>query len=177
MKVMLEMMTGELPSEIEKIWASENQADAICTALMPALCQALECDRCFLYLRHPQTGQGRITHCYSRSSDYPNLTGGTWIEEGDVSAKDPLMAIAFRTSEAVFVEDIETASEDVVNVVYEREGFGHRALIHAPIYYEGQLYGILEPCIFGHPRVWTERDRQITALVQEKLGDLIPELL
>ncbi|HEY9643335.1 MAG TPA: GAF domain-containing protein [Coleofasciculaceae cyanobacterium] len=171
------MMNEVLPLEIEKIFNSGASADAICTALMPALCQALACDRCFLYLRQPQTGQGRITHCYSRSPEYANLVGATWIEEGDVAAKDPLMAIAFRTAEAVFVEDIETAAADVVNVAYEREGFGHRALIHAPIYYEGQLYGILEPCVFGHPRTWTASDRQITALVQEKLGHLMPDLL
>lgn len=94
-----------------------------------------------------------------------------------MAAKDPLMAIAFRTPEAVFVEDIETAGAEVLNLDYEREGFGHRALIHAPIYYDGELYGILEPCVFGQPRAWTERDRQITALVQEKVGNLIPDLL
>ncbi len=165
-----------LPIALEEIFNQETP-ERICTALMPALCEALKCDRCFLYLRHPQTGQGRITHCYSRSPEYPNLTGGTWIQEGDVATKDPLMAIAFRTSEAVFVEDIETAGADIVNLTYEQERFGHRALIHAPIYYDGQLYGILEPCVFGYPRVWTERDRQITALVQERLGDLIASLL
>lgn len=165
-----------LPIAVEEIFA-QGTAKQICTALMPALCQLLNCDRCFLYIRQPQTGQGRITHCYSRSSEYPNLTGGEWIEEGDVAAKDPLMAIAFRTPEAVFVEDIETAGAEVLNLDYEREGFGHRALIHAPIYYDGELYGILEPCVFGQPRAWTERDRQITALVQEKVGNLIPDLL
>ncbi|HEY9630686.1 MAG TPA: GAF domain-containing protein [Coleofasciculaceae cyanobacterium] len=169
-------MTATLPIAISAIFA-EGTPDQICAALMPALCQLLECDRCFLYLRQPQTGQGRITHCYSRSPEFPNLVGATWIEEGDVAAKDPLMAIAFRTPSAVFVEDIETAGAETVNLAYEQEGFGHRALIHAPIYYAGQLYGILEPCVFGQPRVWTDRDRQITALVQEKLSHLIPDLL
>lgn len=165
-----------LPIAIEEIFA-QGTTDQICTDLMPALCQLLDCDRCFLYVRHPKTGQGRITHCYSRSPEYANLTGSGWIEEGDVAAKDPLMAIAFRTPEAVFVEDIETAGAEVVNLDYERDGFGHRALIHAPIYHDGEVYGILEPCVFGQPRDWTEGDRQITALVQEKLGNLILDLL
>ncbi len=165
-----------LPIAIEEIFA-QGTADQICTDLMSALCQLLDCDRCFLYVRRPKTGQGRITHCYSRSSEYPDLTGGEWVEEGDVAAKDPLMAIAFRTPEAVFVEDIETAGAEVLNLDYEREGFGHRALIHAPIYHDGELCGILEPCVFGQPRDWTEGDRQITALVQEKVGNLIPDLL
>jgi len=166
-----------LPIAIKEIWASGQPPDAICAALMRLLCQALNCDRCFLYVRNPQTGQGRITHCFSRSPEFPNLKGSTWIEEGDVAAKDPLMAIAFRTPEAVFVDDIETAGEGVVNLAYEQEGFGHRALIHAPVYQNGQLYGILEPCVFRYPRVWTESDRQITAFVQEKLGCLIQDLL
>jgi GAF domain-containing protein len=169
-------MSESLPIEIKEIWGSAQNSDVLCAALMPLLCQVLDCDRCFLYVRNPQTAQGRITHCYSRSPEYPDLTGSTWIEEGDVTAKDPLMAIAFRTAEAVFVEDIETAGE-IVNLAYEQEGFGHRALIHAPIYQDGQLYGILEPCVFGHPRAWTESDRQITAFVQEKLGCLIQDLL
>lgn len=49
----------------------------------------------------------------------------------------------------MFVDDVETAGAEVVNLPYEREVFGHRTLIHAPVYQNGQLYGILEPCVFG----------------------------
>jgi GAF domain-containing protein len=101
------------------------------------------------------------------------MTGMDWIEEGDIAAKDPLMAIAFRTPEAVFVEDIETAGPNIVNLGYERKEFGHRALIHAPICYENSLFGILEPCVFETPRVWTEGDRKVISEIQEKLGPLV----
>ncbi len=124
-------LSGKLPIEIEAIFATEQSSDAVFAALMPALCDAMKCDRCFLYVRNPQTAQGRITHCYSRSPDFPNLVGANWVEEGHIAAKDPLMAIAFRIPEAVFVDDVETAGAEVVNLPYEREVFGHRALIHA----------------------------------------------
>lgn len=78
------------------------------------------------------------------------------------------MVMAFRTPEAVFIEDIETANIEVVDVTYEREAFGHRALIHAPIYYNNQLYGILEPCVFGYPREWTDDDRAVINFVQPR---------
>jgi GAF domain-containing protein len=165
-------MFTELPATIAIILAADQAPDAIFTALMPALCEALSCDRCFLYLRNPTTGAGQITHCWGNSPRWADLTGASWIEAADVAEKDPLMAIAFRTPEAVFVEDIEVAGADTVNLAYERAEFGHRALIHAPLYQKGQLYGILEPCVFETPRVWTETDRHLIAAIQPKLSEL-----
>lgn len=170
-------MYENVQSKIKAIFTANQEADAVFTALMPALCNAMKCDRCFLYIRHPPTQQGCITHCYSRNPDFPNLAGANWIEEGDIAAKDPLMAIAFRTPEAVFVDDIETAGVEVVNLLYEQQVFGHRALIHAPVYQNGHLYGVLEPCVFEHPRVWTKSDRSLTAFVQDRLGSLVVSYL
>ena len=162
-----------LPDPLAAIFSADADADQIFTALMPALCQVWQCDRCFLYLRDPEGQMARVTHCYSTDPKWPDLAGASWLEEGDVGAKDPLMVLAFRTSEAIYVEDIETAGPDVLNLEYEQQEFGHRALIHAPIYHEGKLYGILEPCTFDAPRPWSAFDRQITALVQAKLGPLV----
>ena len=155
----------------------ENDLDASFKAAMAVLCQLLQCDRCFLYIRDPETSKGRITHCYCVDSTYENLIGATWIEEENIAAKDPLMALAFRTSEAVFVEDIEAAGAEIVNLPYEREVFKHRALIHAPIYWNGKLYGIVEPCIFEQPKVWTETDRQIISSLQTRLAPLVFQYL
>jgi GAF domain-containing protein len=152
-------------------------ADAALRDLMPALCEVLDCDRCFLYVRNPDTATGQITHCYSRSPECPDLTGSRSIESADITQKDPLMALAFCTPDAVFVDDIETASSDVVNLQYEQEEFGHRALIHAPIYWQDKLYGILEPCLFAQPRVWTAADRAVIAWTQEQLAPLVIEYL
>jgi GAF domain-containing protein len=163
----------ELPDILQAAFDESSALDAVFTALMPALCQVWHCDRCFLYLRNPQTGQGRITHCWGTSPEWADLSGSDWLEEGDIASKDPLMAIAFRTAEPVFVEDIETAGSEIVNLDYERDVFRHRALIHVPLYYDDLLYGILEPCVFQQPRVWTEGDRRITIQIQAKLAPLV----
>jgi GAF domain-containing protein len=159
--------------QIETILQQKQAVDVIFSELLAILCHVLICDRCFLYVRNPETGQGKITHCYSVSSHYADLTGVCWIEAADIADQDPLMAIAFQTPEAVFVDDIETADATLVNLTYEREQFGHRALIHAPIYAEGKLQAILEPCVFEKPRTWSEQDRAVISLIQEKLSPLV----
>lgn len=170
-----------LPSALEKIFSAAQQTkqelDVTFTALMSALCDVWQCDRCFLYLRDPKTAQGRVTHCHSTSPEWEDMTRSDWVEEGDIASKDPLMAIAFRTSESIFVEDIETAGTEVVNLPLEQEVYKHRAFIHIPIYDQGQLCGILEPCVFGQPRIWTAGDRAIAPLIQEKLAPLVRQYL
>ncbi|NJO79544.1 MAG: GAF domain-containing protein [Cyanobacteria bacterium RM1_2_2] len=140
---------------------------------MPALCEALHCDRCFLYLRKPETHQGRVTHCYRTDPKWVDLTNADWIDEGNVADVDPLMAIAFRTDEIIYVSDVETASPDVINLAYEQEFFKHRALIHLPIYHDGKLYAIVEPSVFDQPHQWTASDRAIMAELQTRLPPLV----
>lgn len=166
-------MNHPLPVQLETLFASMQEPDAIFTALMPALCEALHCDRCFLYLRKPETHQGRVTHCYRTDPKWADLTDVDWIDEGNVAEIDPLMEIAFRTDETVYVDDVETASPDVINLAYEQEFFKHRALIHVPIYHDGKLYAIVEPCVFDQPRHWTESDRAIVAELQTRLPPLV----
>ena len=60
----------------------------------------------------------------------------------------------------------------LVNGEYEEKHFGHRALVHAPLYHEGLMYGILEPCVFGEPRVWSAEDRAVVESVQARLAEL-----
>lgn len=155
------------------LFTTLQEPDALFTALMPALCEALSCDRSFLYVRQPDSGRGRITHCYSRHPDGEDLTGADWIEEGEAANTDPLMVLALNDPTAVYISDIETAPSDQLDLAYEREKFKHRALIHAPIYHEDQLYGILEPCIFDRPHEWTEADRTLIADVQAQLGEWV----
>ena len=171
------MTIEQLPASLELIFTAYEDADAIFAALLPALCEVLDCDRCFLYFRNPHTKVGTITHCYRRDPKWDDLTSEDWKPEGNIAEIDPLFAIAFQTPESVYVDDIETAGPDVVNLEFEREGYKHRALIHTPIYHDGLMYGILEPCVFEHPRVWTESDRQIISLLQEKLGPLAVDYL
>jgi GAF domain-containing protein len=45
-----------------------SDPDQVFAELLPLLGEALKCDRCFLYLRNPQTEMGKATHCWRRNS-------------------------------------------------------------------------------------------------------------
>jgi GAF domain-containing protein len=80
------------------------------------------------------------------------------------------MGIASRTPVAVYIADIEDEGPDILNIEFERKDYGHTAFIHAPAYDGDDFVGILEPCTFGDPHVWTEEDKSLTAAVQDRLG-------
>lgn len=167
------MIDQALPPVLEKILATESEPDAVFSALLPALGEVLQCDRCFLYLRNPHTKIGKIPYCWRRREQYPDVTDSEWKEEPEsLPNKDPLFAAALRTEESIFVEDVETASSEVVNRDFEEKNFGHRALVHAHLCQDGLLWAILQPCVFGQPRVWTEFDRKAIAQIEKKIAPL-----
>ena len=63
------------------------------------------------------------------------------------------------------------AGPEVLNQEFERTTFGHRALVHAHITENSQLWGILQPCVFGHPHHWTAAER---IYLDEAVGLLLP---
>lgn len=179
------MADQALPEVLEKILATDSKPDAVFSALLPALGEVLHCDapqelagrpsvhRCFLYLRNPQTNIGKIPYCWLRSDEYPDVTDSEWKKEPEsLPNEDPLFAAALRAEPSVFVEDVETADPQVVNRDFEQKNFGHRALIHAHLCQDGLLWGILQPCVFGQPRVWTEFDRFVIAQIEKKITPL-----
>jgi len=82
-----------------------------------------------------------------------------------------MFAAALQAHPSIFVEDVETADAETLNRQFERENFGHRALIHAHLCDHNQLWGILQPCVFEHPRQWSPTDH---ALIQDMVGRLTP---
>lgn len=159
-----------LPEVLQKVFHENTTPDGVFAALLPALGEVLKCDRVFLYLHHPETSFGKIPYCWRRSSEYPDMTEPEWKKDPEsLPLEDPLFAAALRAEPSIFVEDIETASPTVLNKEYERKNFGHRALIHAHLRQDNVLWGILQPCVFGEPRVWTERDRFVIDRVTEKI--------
>jgi GAF domain-containing protein len=167
------MADQALPTVLDQILASDTEPDAVFSALLPALGEVLQCDRCFLYLRNPQTKIGKIPFCWRRSDQYPDVTDSAWKEEPQaLPHEDPLFAAALRTEKSIFVEDVETANPEVVNRDFEEKNFGHRALIHAHLCQDGLLWGILQPCVFGRPRDWTESDRFVIAQLENKITPL-----
>ena len=159
---------------LNKILSENSTPDAIFSALLPALGDLLQCDRCFLYVRHPQIQIGKVVSCWCRSPEYPDVTDSDWkAEPASLANEDPLFAAALRTDPSIFVEDVETADPKVVNKAFEHKTFGHRALIHAHLCYEGHLWAILQPCVFGQPRIWTETDRAIISAVIDRLTPIV----
>jgi GAF domain-containing protein len=168
------LMSDQIWSEFcHKFLSDSKTEDAVFSALVPALGEVLNCDRVFLYLRNPETQTGKVPYCWRRNSNYPEVRDAEWKKEPEyLGEEDPLFAAALRTEPSIFVEDVETANPVVVNKDFEAKEFGHRALIHAHLCVDGLLWGVLQPCIFDRPRVWTDFDREVIAAVTEKISPL-----
>lgn len=150
----------------------QKSTEAVFTDLMPALGEQLGCDRIFLYLRNPWKRFGRVPFCWRRNSDLPEIYDPEWKSEpAGLTAEDPMFRAAVEAQASIFVEDVETASPDTVNRDFEAKTFGHRALIHAHLCQDGQLWGILQPAVFGQPRVWSAADRE---LIQATVARITP---
>lgn len=158
----------KLPAQLETVFATHTEPEAVFNALLPATCEVLETDRCFLEVRNPDHRLYRV-FCWRRSDRFPDMTTDGWQKEQPWELDDPLYAAALHAKPSIFVEDVETASPDLLNIDFEHKNFGHRALIHAHICQDQVLWGILQPCIFGHPRVWSESDRVIIHQLTEML--------
>ncbi len=160
-----------IPAELEAVFAGDASGDEKMTKLMQELCDALNCDRCLLFLRDPDTRKGRCTHGWETDPGFAfDRPDDGWADEpANLEAEDPMFAEAMHNPEALFIEDIETAPPDLVNAEYEREVFKHRALVHAPLRHGDKVYGILEPCTMVEPKAWSEQDREITAWTMKQL--------
>jgi GAF domain-containing protein len=165
-------MISQTHSHLQAILQSEASPDDIFTALLPALGEILQCDRCFLYLRNPHNELGKVPFCWRRTLDIPEVLDIDWKLEPKSLDQDPLFVAALQAKPSVYVEDVETADPQVVNRDFEQENFGHRALIHAHLRQDGLLWGILQPCIFGQPRIWTDSDRAIMTEVEQVITPL-----
>lgn len=134
-------------------------------AVLETVGELLQCDRCFLYLRHPQKRLGRTAFCWLKSADLPRIYDEDWKVENPETLEqvDPLFAAALAAKPSVYVEDIETAPPGLLNPAYERKNLGHRALIHGHILKDNELWGILQPCVFEKPRPWRSFDHSVMA--------------
>ena len=161
-------MLDLLPSSIVSVLNTLPNPDVLFKALLPEVGAYLDCDRCFLYLREPSTGLGKVPFCWVGNGNIPMVYDKGWkLDSPSLPDRDPMFAAALRTEPSIIVEDVETTSPDILNKQFERETFGHRALIHAHICYEVKLWGVLQPSVFGRPRQWTQLEQAaIAQLVQ-----------
>ena len=146
--------------ELEAALAADTSpADALQRAL-DLVGPHLRADRCFLYVRDPTQGRGRIAFVWRLDEAVPDPRHDWQADTGDLPEEDPLFRAALAAAPTVFVDDVTEAGPDVLNQEFERRTFGHRALVHAHITHHGQLWGILQPCVFGHPHHWTAAERE-----------------
>ena len=161
-----------MTDDLRALLDGDAAPDELFGALMAALSAALDCDRCALFLRNPHSRMSRMTHVWQCKPAYALAREGSdWREESATLVEDdPMFAMALREPAALYIEDVLAADPALVNGPYEVEHFGHRALVHAPLYHDGLMYGILEPCVMGAPRAWSDADRAIVAEVQERVA-------
>ena len=165
------MIEKSLPAVLEAVFTTYSEPEAVFAALLPAVCDVLQTDRCFLHVRNPENRLYRV-FCWCRNP-CPDMSTDVWQQEQPWEQEDPMFAAALRTDPAIFVEDVEAASPEVLNIAFERENFGHRALVHAHISENGVLWGILQPCIFGNPRIWSDGDRAVIAQTINKVKPFV----
>ena len=115
--------------------------------------EALDCERCILYCREPDLRRANTTHAWWSEEPYAvtweSWFSSEWVDEGPPNAEDPLFAAALQSPAAIYIGDIENDPTGLVNLEFEQRIFLHQALIHAPVYYQGKCYGILEPSVLG----------------------------
>lgn len=137
----------------------------------------LRADRCFLYVRDPAQGRGRIAFVWRLDEAIPDPRHDWQDDTGDLPKEDPLFRAALAARPSVFVDDVSEAGPDVLNQEFERRTFGHRALVHAHVTEHGQLWGILQPCVFGHPHHWTAAERDYLEAAVPLLLPVIQEYM
>lgn len=157
---------------IEQICAQPDLEISL-SALMPYLGKKLGCDRVFLYLRSPQDQVGRVPFCWRKHDQIPNIYDPAWKPEPpSLTQEDPLFLAAIEGKPSIFIENIDTAPSELLNRKFERDTFGHQALIHAHLVEQQTLWGILQPCVFEQPRIWNERDRALIHYTVERCTPL-----
>ncbi|GAB3893371.1 hypothetical protein GCM10028803_07420 [Larkinella knui] len=160
-----------LSATIDELVTSGQNPAEILNQVVQVVGTALDADRCFLYVRQPDRGRGRTAFCWRKNETIPdkNTIQPNWqADTGALAAEDPLIRAALAMKPSVYVDDVDTAGPDVLNRQFERETFGHRALVHAHIQRDNKLWGILQPCLFGNPRHWTAEEKaQIEAILPQ----------
>ncbi len=135
----------------------------------------LQAERCFMYLRNPEAAKGRIEFCWCAHKDVPDVTQYIWQYDLDLPEEDPLFGAAISLQPSVYVDDVLLAPSHVLNQDFEEKTFGHRALIHAHILLDDQLWGILQPALWHKPRIWTKEEKDFIEHLLPQLAPLAKE--
>lgn len=164
--------------EFAAILEGDGSAGMRIDASLRQLVTELETDRAFVYMRNPETRQVGYTHLFTTLSNWGGLPLGHWSDERPLDRiSDPLLRSAYQSDAAHFIDDIETAPPGKLNLALERSYFGHRALIHAPLYSGGIFFGILETAVRNRPRQWEPEARALIVWLQPRMAELCRDFL
>ena len=163
-----------------RAWAeTDGSPDAKLAAFVPLYAAALGAERCIIYCRVPTLRRATTTHAWWSEGDpvyavtWPSWFSDEWVDEGPPNSEDPLYHEALVNPTPMYIDDIAHDTTGLVNYAFEEPTFKHTGLIHAPIWFEGRCYGILEPSRFGPPRHWDEGDQALTRWAQAQLGPIV----
>jgi GAF domain-containing protein len=163
-----------LANSVDQLLAQKLAPAETLQQLVQTVGMALAADRCFLYVRQPDQQHGRIAFCWCKDDTIPNVIQPEWQPDtDDLPNEDPLFRAAITMRPSVYVDDVEVAGPDVLNLDFEHKTFGHRALVHAHIQQNDKLWGILQPSMFGQPRIWTDEEKSQIERILPKLQPVI----
>ncbi|MBE9077902.1 GAF domain-containing protein [Romeria aff. gracilis LEGE 07310] len=166
----LSVYNPSFPRNLERLFQDLRTPEELFPKLLPVLGDLIKCDRCYLYVRHPDSRQGRVVQCWRQTPDRPDLTDDQWQVEqpATLEEQDPTFAAALRDEHALFVEDITAADADWINPALERSR-GAQAFIQGHILKDHQLWGIIRAEVFDKPRPWMQFDRSIMIHTTQRL--------
>lgn len=166
-------MNESTAQTLERLLSEAVTTSAGLQAVIEWYSRAINAERCCLFLRHPVSRMSRMTHEWVSDDKFRiNRDSSVWEREAaTLETEDPMFAEALARPDALYIDDVRSADPNLVNAKFEERCFGHRALVHAPLYFEDLMYGILEPCVFEQPRRWSESDQSLTAAIQPRLAE------
>lgn len=112
--------------DAESILQSQTKSNRILAEITQAIALMLQVDRCFLYVRDPESRYGQAAFCYCRNPQVPDVSSNEWkLEPENLSAKDPMFAAALNCKPSIYVGDVETADPKVVILKPKHLDIGH----------------------------------------------------
>lgn len=160
------------PGRLEAVFHHAASEDMLLTQLLAVLGDLLQCDCCFFYLRHPQRHQSKITHYWSKSSQYPTLIDERWHLKDKRLANSDLFSAALSMEHSAFINNIDAESANLraTDPFIRNE----QALVQGHIFNKDQLWGILRACVFQRPRSWMQFDR---SMIIHSVQKLVPHVI
>lgn len=166
-------------NKMKSVFEAENQTTTdILNNVVKNIGEILDVDRVFLCVRDPLKERCRTPFVWRRHESIAgDFFQGKWVDESSFINDDPLYRAALACQPSRYITDVSKASPQILNQQFENQYFGHRAFIHGHIIKHGQLWGTLEPCIFDHPRQWTNDEQVFIETLLPILADYVEKFI